>query len=45
LIKLKDEINGITEKRLEENESDVTYINNLVYAAVTITYYRKNESA
>jgi hypothetical protein len=36
LIKLKNEINVITEELLEENESDIKDINNLIYAAATI---------
>jgi hypothetical protein len=32
LIKLKDEISGIIEELLEENESDITEINILIYA-------------
>jgi hypothetical protein len=36
LMKLKNEINGIIEELLEENESGVTDINNLIYAGATI---------
>jgi hypothetical protein len=31
LIKLKEEIKGIIEETLEENESDLKVINNLIY--------------
>jgi hypothetical protein len=43
LIKLKDQINGINEELLEENDSDITDINNLIYAAVTIITETVNE--
>ena len=36
LIKLQEEINGVIEELLGEDEKDVTDINNLIYAAVTI---------
>jgi hypothetical protein len=36
LINLKDEINGISEERLEESEPYMTEINNLIYAAATV---------
>ena len=36
LIKLQEEITGLAEERLEENEMDITDINNLIYAAATI---------
>jgi hypothetical protein len=36
LIKLQEEINGIIEELLEENEMDVTDINTLIYTAATI---------
>jgi hypothetical protein len=36
LIKLKDEMTEITEELFEENKSDITNINNLIYAAATI---------
>jgi hypothetical protein len=43
LIKLKDKINGIIEELLEENESDVTEINNLIYAAATLVTEAVNQ--
>ena len=36
LIKLQEEINGVMEELLEEDEMDITDINNLIYAAATI---------
>jgi len=36
LIKFQEEINGIIEELLEENEINITDINNLIYAAATI---------
>ena len=36
LIKLQEEINGVIEELLEEDEMGITDINNLIYAAVTI---------
>jgi len=36
LIKLKEEIDGVTEELLEEDESDITAINNIIYTAATI---------
>ena len=33
LIKLQEEVNGVIEDLLEENEMDITDINNLIYAA------------
>jgi hypothetical protein len=36
LIKFQEEINGVIEELLEEEEMDVTDINNLIYAAATI---------
>ena len=30
LINLQEEINGVTEELLEEDEMDITYINNLM---------------
>ena len=41
LIKLKDEINGISDELLEE-ELDITDINNFMYAAATIMTQRVN---
>jgi hypothetical protein len=43
LIKLKDEINGKIEERLEENESGITDINNLINAAATIIAVKMNQ--
>ena len=43
LIKLKDEIKGITEELLEENESDITDTNNLTYATATVITETMNE--
>ena len=36
LTKFQEEINGIIEEMLEEEEVDITDINNLIYAAATI---------
>ena len=36
LIKLQEEINGVLEGHLEEDEMIITYINNLIHAAGTI---------
>ena len=36
LTKFQEEINGIIEEQLEEEEVDITDINNLIYAAATI---------
>ena len=36
LTKFQEEINGIIEELLEEQEVDITDINNLIYAAATI---------
>ena len=36
LIKLQGEINGVIEELLEEDEMNITDINNLIYAAATI---------
>jgi len=43
LIKLQEEINGITEELLEEDEMNITDINNLIYAAATIMTQTLNE--
>jgi len=43
LIKLQEEINGVMEELLEEDEMDVTDINNLIYAAATIITQTLNE--
>ena len=37
LIKLTEEINGIFEENLEEDESNMKNINKLIYAAATTT--------
>ena len=42
LIKLQEEINGVTEELLED-EMNVTDINNLIYAAAIITTQTLNE--
>jgi hypothetical protein len=36
LIKLEEEINGVIDELLEEDELNITDINNLIYAAATI---------
>ena len=36
LIKIKEVINGVIEEHLEEDEMNITNINNLIYAAATI---------
>jgi hypothetical protein len=43
LIKLQEEINGVNEELLEEDEMNVTDINNLIYAAATIMTQTLNE--
>jgi hypothetical protein len=43
LLKLKEDINGVTEELLEEDESDITDINNFICVATTIDTI--NESA
>jgi hypothetical protein len=43
LIKLQEEINGITGELLKEDEMDITDINNLIYAAATIITLTMNE--
>jgi hypothetical protein len=43
LIKLQEEINGVMEELLEEDEMDITDINNLIYAAATIITQTLNE--
>ena len=42
LIKLQAEINGVNEELLED-ETDITDINNLIYAAATIMTQALNE--
>ena len=43
LIKLQEEINGVIEELLEEDEVNITNINNLIYAAATIMTQTLNE--
>jgi hypothetical protein len=43
VIKLQEEINGVIEELLEEDEMDITDINNLIYAAATIMTQTLNE--
>jgi len=43
LIKFQEEINGVIEELLEEEEMDITDINNLIYAAATIMSQTLNE--
>jgi len=43
LIKLQEEINGVIEELLEEDEMNITNINNLIYAAATIMTQTLNE--
>jgi len=43
LIKLQEEINGIIEELLEDNEMNITGINNLIYAAATVMTQTLNE--
>ena len=43
LIKLQEEINGVIEEILEENEMNITHIKNLIYAAATIMTQTLNE--
>jgi len=43
LIKFQEEINGVMEKLLEEDEMDITDINNLIYRAATIITQTLNE--
>jgi len=43
LIKLQEEINGVIEELLEEEEMDITDTNNLIYAAATIMTQTLNE--
>jgi len=45
LIKHEEEINGVTEELLEEDEMNKTNINNLIYAAATIMTQTLNESS
>ena len=43
MIKLQEEINGIIEELIEEDEMNITNINNLIYAAATIITQTLNE--
>jgi hypothetical protein len=43
LMKLKDEINGILAELLEENVSDITEINNLIYSAALLITEEANQ--
>jgi hypothetical protein len=43
LIHLKNEVNGITEELLKEDETDITDINHLIYAAATVITERINK--
>ena len=43
LIKFQEEINGVIEELLEEDEMNITDINNLIYAAATIMTQTLNE--
>jgi len=43
LIKLQEEINGVTEELLEEDEMNITVINNLIQAPATIMTQTLNE--
>jgi len=36
LIKIQEEKNGVIEEILEEYEMNITYINNMIYAAATL---------
>ena len=43
MIKLQEEINGVIEELLEEDEMNITDINKLIYAAATIMTQKLNE--
>ena len=43
LIKLQEEINGVIEELLEEDEVDMTDINNLIYSPATVMTKTLNE--
>jgi len=43
LIKLQEEINGVIEELLEEDEMDITDINSLIYGAATTMTQTLNE--
>jgi len=43
LIKLQEEINGVIEELLEEDEMNITAINHLIYTAATIMTQTLNE--
>jgi len=42
-IELQEEINGVIEELLEEDEMDIIDLNNLIYAAATIVTQTLNE--
>jgi len=43
LIKLKEDINSVADELLEEDESDITDINNLIYAAAIVMTQKMNQ--
>jgi len=43
LKKFQEEINGVIDELLEEEEMDITNVNNLIYAAATIIKQTLNE--
>ena len=43
MIKLQEEINGVNEELLEEDDTNITYKNNLIYAAATIMTQTLND--
>jgi len=43
LIKFQEEINGVIDELLEEEDMDITDINNLIYATATIITQTLNE--
>ena len=43
MTKLQEEINGVTEELLEEDDMNITDINNLIYAVTTIMTQTLNE--
>jgi len=45
LIKFQEELNGVIEELLEEDEMNITDTNNLIYAAATIMTQTLNESS
>ena len=42
LIKLQEEIKGVIEELLEEDEMDITHINNLIYTVCSSHNYNTN---